>query len=107
MFQSVPLSSLDTPPRAAFRYRPTVPSRTSRVVGKCWLRRIGPALLVLGLGCADKGFEHLSPEPEGGARPPLPASARADSADDFAQLVIKDIDAVWVRNFANRRKTYS
>lgn len=75
--------------------------------GRRWLRWIGPAVMALSAGCADKGLERLSPEPEGGARAPQPASAQAESSDDFVQLVVKDLDAVWARNFANRGKTYS
>lgn len=81
--------------------------RTKRSDGSHWLRRIGPALIALSAGCADKSFERLSPEPQGGARTPLPASTKQEEADDFVQLVVKDLDAVWSRNFASRGKTYS
>jgi uncharacterized protein len=81
--------------------------RAKRSVGGRWLRRISPALIALSAGCADKSFERLSPEPEGGTRALLPASAEAKPADDFVQLVVKDLDDVWGRNFTSRGKTYS
>lgn len=81
--------------------------RAKRSAGGRWLRRIGPALIALSTGCANKNFERLSPEPQGGARAPLTASAKPGSADDFVLLVVKDLDAVWTRNFTNRGKTYS
>src|SRR5688572_8848652 len=81
--------------------------RNERLRGRRWLCRSGAAAICLLIGgCADKGYERISPEPPLGERA-LPAGTAEDPIEEFAQLVVGDLDAVWGRNFERRGKTYA
>jgi hypothetical protein len=81
--------------------------RKERFGGGRWLCRIGAATTCLLIaGCADKGYDRLSPEPTGSARA-VPAAASEDPIEAFVQLVVGDLDAVWGRNFERRGKKYA